>query len=398
MFSRNLPRLGVLSQVVEGDIVSNDAGTYDASQIRLLHGAEVIRARPGMYIGSTGERGLNHMVCEVVDRAVNEILAGAGAGGSVDITLLPDGVVCVADDGPGVPDLESLLTRMSVGARPFGRRDVTLLHGAELSIVNALSSRLTAEVRRDGVRWVQEYARGEAVTPVTESGAATGSGTILTFRPDPEIFTTTEQAFDDLAERCRELAFLYRELHISLTDRRGPGEPRSTRYRFPGGARDFVAFLDDSASAATSTDIVHVECEDARMAGTLEVALRWGGSTEECVRGFANSRPTIGGTHLVGFRDGLTAALTAYAREQGLLTATDPDLDMDRIGVGLTAVVSVKLDGPEFEGSTRQTLGNSLVRACVRDAVRDRLGRWLDEHPEAAVGLVERIARRSSRG
>lgn len=376
--------------------MSNDAGTYDASHIRLLHGAEAIRARPGMYIGSTGELGLNHMVCEVVDRAVNEILAGGG--GSVDITFLPDGAVCVADDGLGVSDLEGLLTRMSVGVRPVGRREVTLLHGAELSIVNALSSRLTAEVRRDGVRWVQEYARGEAVTSLTESGAAVGSGTTLTFRPDAEIFTTTEHSFDGSAERCRELAFLYRELQISLTDRRGPGRPGSTRYRFPGGTRDFVAFLDDSATAATSMDIVHVECEDARMAGTLEVALRWGGSTEERVRGFANSRPTVGGTHLMGFRDGLTAALTAYARERGLLTATDPDLDMDRIGVGLIAVVSVKLDGPEFEGSTRRVLGNSPVRACVRDAVRDRLGRWLGEHSEVALGLVERIVRRSPRG
>ncbi|GCD95650.1 ATP-binding protein [Embleya hyalina] len=386
--------------------MSDDANTYDASRIRVLEWPEAVRKRPGMYIGSTGERGLEHMVYEVADRAVNEILAGTG--GSVDITLMPDGGVCVADDGPGIPvdaagdvaepGLKARLTRMSVGARPIGRRDVTLPYGADLSIVNALSSRLTAEVRRDGARWVLEYERGEAVTPPTESGAATGSGTTITFRPDAEIFTTAAYSFDRLAERFRELAFLYRELDISLTDRRGPGEGATVRYRFVGGVRDFVAFLDDSAAVRAAADIVHVEREDSRMAGTLEVALRWGGSTEERVRGFANSRPTVGGTHVEGFRDGLTAALTAYARERGLLTATDPDLGMDRIGVGLTAVVSVKLDAPEFEGSTRAVLGNSPVCACVREAVRERLAGWLGEHPEAALGLVERVVRRSGGG
>ncbi|MFH8387562.1 ATP-binding protein [Kitasatospora sp. NPDC018058] len=359
-----------------------------------------------MYIGSTGERGLRHMVFEVADRAVNEVLAGHAS--CVDVTLTPDGGVRVADDGRGVhidesgasgtSGLEALLTRMQTGAGTGGRHDVTLgFCGVGPFVVNALSSRMTAEVRRGGARWVQEYARGVAVTPLTEAGTSTGSGTTITFWPDADIFGAAGFSFDGLADRFRELALLNKGLEISLTDQRGPGESRSARFRYPGGARDFVALLDEQEETPVHRQIVGFEREDPRMAGSVEVALRWRDSPEERLRSFANSRPTIGGTHERGFRDGVAAAVTAYAREQRLLTTSDPNLEGDRIGEGLTAVVSVKLDDPEFDGSTRGVLGNAAVRVCVEEAVRQHLGRWLEEHPERAAAIIGRIIKGAPR-
>ncbi|MDX2543768.1 ATP-binding protein [Streptomyces sp. WI04-05B] len=378
--------------------MSEEITEYDASHIQLLEGWKAIRKRPGMYIGSLGERGLLNMVFEVADRAVNELLAGRAD--SVEVTLTPDGGVRVTDDGPetpideaggtGGPGLEALLTQIQAATGPSGRHDVALgPFGVGPFVVNALSRRMTAEVRREGVRWVQEYARGVAVTELSEAGTATGSGTTIAFWPDTDIFETGEFSFDALAARFRELAFLNRALDISLIDRR-PGESRSARFRFPGGARDFVAFLDTGTAAPVLTETVAFELEDPRMAGTVEVALRWCGSHEERIRSFANSRPTVGGTHELGFRDGVVAAVDAYARER-LLTETDPGLDTDRIGEGLTAVVSVKLDHPEFEGSTRGVLGNPQVRTCVGQAVQEHFGTWLEEHPEQASALVGRI-------
>ncbi|MFI0965785.1 ATP-binding protein [Streptomyces sp. NPDC021080] len=386
--------------------MTEEATRYDASHIQVLEGWEAVRKRPGMYIGSTGERGLNQLVFEAADRAVNETLARGS--GSIDITLMPDGGVCVADDGPGVPPdepegangpgLEALLTRMQAGAGPGGRHDVMLgFCGVGPAGVNALSRRMTAEVRRDGVRWVQEYARGVAVTPPTEAGAANGSGTTLAFWPDADIFGTAECSFDGLAERFRELAFLNQGLEVSLTDRRGPGEPLSARFRFPGGVRDFAVFLDSHMPEPAPADIIAFEHEDPRMAGVMEVAFRWCGSHEERVRSFANSRPTEGGTHELGFRDGVVAAVTAYARQQQSSAATDPGLGADRIGAGLTAVVSVKLDRPEFVGPTRGVLGNSEVRDCVGQAVQDHLGRWLKEQQGRAAAVIDRIVQGASR-
>ncbi|MFD8992419.1 ATP-binding protein [Streptomyces goshikiensis] len=396
----------VLLDIVGGDIVSEKDTRYEASHIQVLEGWEAVRKRPGMYVGSTTERGLRQMVFEVADRAVNEVLAGRAA--SVDITLMPDGGVCVADDGPGVPidetegaggpGLEALLTQMQAGVGTGGRHDVTLgFCGVGPAVVNALSCRMTAKVRREGVLWVQEYARGEAATPLTEVGTATGSGTTIAFWPDADIFGATEFSFDGLEERFREVAFLNQGLEISLTDLRRPDESRSVRLRFPGGTRDFVDFLDGHAAASTPVDTIAFECEDPRMGGVMEVAFRWCSCPGERVQSFANSRPTVGGTHAVGFRDGMTASVTAYAREQGLLTPTAPDFDADRIGEGLTAVVSVKLDRPEFEGSTRGVLGNSEVRDSVGKAVQDHLGRWLKEDRERAAAVIGQIVQGARR-
>ena len=380
--------------------MSDGVNEYSASQIQVLEGREAVRKRPGMYIGSTGERGLRQMVFEVANRAVNEVLAGHAS--CVEITLTPDGGVSVADDGPspgddgaggtGLPDLEVLLTRMQTGARRGDRQDVTLgFNGVGPFVVNALSSRMTAEVRRGGARWVQEYARGVAITPLTEAGKLTGSGTTITFWPDADVFGTAEYSFDELVKRFRELAFLNRDLEIHLADQRTPDRSRTARFRYPGGARDFVAFLDEQEEAPVHPHIIGFEREEPEMAGTAEVALRWRDSPGERIQSFANSWPTTGGTHELGFRDGLVAAVTTYARQRQLLTATAPGLDAARICEGLTAVVSVRLDHPEFEGSTRGVLGNSAARACVGRAVREHLGRWLDGNPEQAATLVDRI-------
>lgn len=382
--------------------MSDAANPYDASHIQVLEGWEAIRKRPGMYVGSTSERGLHKMVFYVVGRAVNEVLAGRA--GTVDVTLTPDGGVRVADDGPGVPveasgdaggpGLEVLLTETHPGADPWGRHTVaTGLFGIGPCVVNALSSRLTAEVRREGVHWFQEYARGVALTqPTSSAGPAAGGGTSIAFWPDADVFETTECSFAVLAERFRELAFLNRGLDISLTDERPAGGSRSVRCRFSGGARDFVAFLDAQAGAPVHPDVIGFEREDPRLAGTVEVALRWRGSHEERVQSYANSEPTpYGGTHLAGFRDGVAAAVNAHARERRLLAETATDLDAGQIGGGLTAVVSAKLDRPQFTGPTHGVLGGAEVRAGVAEAVREGLGTWFESYPEQAAAIVGRI-------
>jgi DNA gyrase subunit B len=356
-----------------------------------------------MWVGSTGERGPRHMVFTVVDRAVNDVLS-AGTG-SVDVTLTTDGVR-VCDGGPGIPveaaghsggpSLEAVLARRESEEAPRGRHavDAAPFFRSELFVVNALSSRLTAEVRRDGVRWTQEYARGVAVAPPVAAGPATGTGTAFFFRPDAEIFETTECSLPALEQRLRELALLNPGLEISLTDERTPDAPRSHRFRFPGGARDFVSLLEGRGGEPLHPDVIHFEREDPRMAGIVEVALRWSDSEKERMRSFANSRATNeGGAHTAGFRAGLAAALSAHGRARGLLTATDPDFGPERIGRGLTSVVSVRLDRPEFEGSTRGRLGGTEVRACVEEAVREHLCAWLADHPaqaEAVIGICRR--------
>ncbi|WP_234048612.1 DNA topoisomerase subunit B [Streptomyces liliifuscus] len=402
--------------------MSGESTGYDAADIEVLEGREAIRKRPGMWVGSTGERGPHQMVFEVVGRAVNQVLVGgsgsrngngngngngSGSGrgsGFVDVTLTSDGGVRVADDGPGRPfeaagesggpDLEALLTSFHAGPELSGRNitDVGQFR-AGLFVVNALSSRLTAEVRGEGGHRVHEYARGVEVATPAAVGSATGSGTTIAFWPDSEIFETPRCSFAVLAERFRQVAFLNRGLGISLTDERPAGGARAVSFRFPEGVRDFVAALDAETGSGVQPDVVGFEREDPRMAGTMEVALLWTGSREERILGFANSRATReGGTHVDGFRDGVAAAVIAYARDRGL-----PGADLDprdgRICGSLMAVVSVKLDHPEFLGATRGLLGNTDVRDCVGEAVREHLGNWFEEQPERASEFVDRIVR-----
>ncbi|MFE6865035.1 DNA gyrase subunit B [Kitasatospora sp. NPDC057692] len=358
--------------------MSERSTSYDTATIQALEGREAVRKRPGMYLGSTGERGLRNLVLFVADRSVNDVLAGRAR--RVDVTLTADGGVSVADDGPG-DSVDDLLARLPIGRRCNSRHDVARGYGdMYLFVANALSSRLTAEVRRDGVRRVQEHAHGVAVSARTGADRAAGNGTVVTFWPDAEIFAAAEPSFTALADRFRELALLNRGLEITLTDLRSAHAAREERYHFPGGVRDFVALLDDhsdngSDSGGEPDDVLAFEHEDPRMAGTMEVALRWRASGEERVRSFANSHPTVGGgTHENGFRRGVAAALGT-----------------DRIGPGLTAVVSVKLDDPVFAGATLDVLGTTAASACVEEAVRTRLGAWLRTHPDRAAALVARL-------
>ncbi|MEU6169564.1 ATP-binding protein [Streptomyces tanashiensis] len=388
--------------------MSDATNPYDASHIQVLEGCEAMRKRPGMYVGSTTERGLHQMVFDLAGRAVNEVLAGRAS--SVDVTLTPDGGVCVTDDGPGIPieavgddgtpGLEDFLTRMHPGTLPCGRHAVAMsLFGIGPCVTNALSRRLTAEVRREGVLWFQEYARGAAVAPPAAAGQTNAGGTTITFWPDTDIFGTAECSFDVLSERFRELAFLNHGLAISLTDERPQAGPRSVRFRFPGGPREFVALLDAEAAPPVHPDVIGFECDEPRMAGTVEVALRWSCSHEERVRGYANSEPTPeGGTHVAGFRDGVAAAVDSYARNSRLLAEAAPALGADQIVQGLTAVVSVKLDHPEFSGATRGMLGGgTTVQAGVEEAVVEHLGNWLEQHPEQAAAIVDRISQGACR-
>ncbi|KAA0940428.1 DNA topoisomerase subunit B [Streptomyces apricus] len=378
--------------------MSEESPAYDASTIVLLGGLEAVRKRPGMYIGSVGQRGLHHLVLEAAERALNQILAGAAS--RVEIILTAEGDVRVADDGTGRAvghgghgdgaSLETQLTEFWCGAQPADRR---VLFGGPfgtgLVVVNALSSRLTAEVRHDGALWVLEYEQGVPVETPAHAGPADGSGTTITFRPDADIFRTLEFSFDALAERFREMAFLNRELDITLTDDRDPATPRAVHFHFPGGPRDHIARL----GAPLHADVIGFEREYSEMGGTVEVALRWCDCRDERIASYANSLPTTGGgTHELGFRDGLSAALTAYAREQQLLGPSDPEFTPAQLGAGLTAIVSVKLDRPEYEGTTRDQLGNAPVRACVTDAVQEHLTVWLRANPGQAAAVLARIS------
>ncbi|MER5894471.1 ATP-binding protein [Streptomyces sp. NPDC001876] len=381
--------------------MSEGTSRYEATHIEVLEGSEAIRKRPGMYVGSTTVRGLHQVLFEVLGRSVNEVLAAGG--GCVDVTLMLDGGVRVTDNGPGVPveaagdsggvGLESLLTRPHIGAAPGDRYSTAWsTQGMGPCVTNALSSRLTAEVRREHVRWVQEYVRGEAVSPPAAAGPADSSGTSITFWPDADIFETTECSFAVLAKRFEDVAMLNRGLSISLTDERPKGGPRAVRFQFPDGPADVLAALDADSGVQVPPDIIAFEREDARMAGRVDVALIWRGLSEERIRTFANCVPTReGGTHADGFRAGVTAAINTHARRRQLLTATDPDLTAERVGRILTAVVSVKLDSPQYEGATRGKLGGATVKECVEQAVREYLGTWLAQNPEQAAEIIGRI-------
>ncbi|MGH2962789.1 MAG: DNA gyrase subunit B, partial [Solirubrobacterales bacterium] len=369
--------------------------SYDATDITVLEGLEAVRKRPGMYIGSTGERGLHHLVYEVVDNSVDEAIAGHAD--HVAVTLHPDNSVTVADDGRGIPvknhakekrpAAEVVLTTLHAGAK-FGEgggyKVSGGLHGVGVSVVNALSERLHLEVRRDGHVWTEDFARGKPTSKFKKGKAAKRTGTTITFLPDLEVFDEVEYDFQTLAERLRETAFLTRGLKIDLVDERGAGEEVSFQYK--GGIVDFVKHLNETK------DPLHrktVYFEDEGDEGQVEIAMQWSTSYQESTFSFANNINTHeGGTHLSGFKAALTRTLNAYARQKGLLKEKDANLSGEDVREGLTAVISVKLNDPQFEGQTKTKLGNPPIEGLVKEAVNRRLGEFLEETPGDARRIL----------
>jgi DNA gyrase subunit B len=368
--------------------------SYTAESITVLEGLEAVRKRPSMYIGSTGPKGLHHLVYEVVDNAVDEALAGYCT--RIDITLTADGGVRVVDDGRGIPvdehpvehrpALEVVMTTLHAGGK-FGGDSYAVsggLHGVGVSVVNALSKRLDVEVVRDGWRWRQSYERGVPLDPVERVGKAKGHGSTVAFWPDPDIFEDTELRFETLANRMREMAFLNAGLRISLTDERG--ERKSEVYEFRGGIRDFVAHI-NAAKEPVHQQIIYFEGQ--ANSHYAEVAMQWNSSYNDAVSTFANTINTHeGGTHEEGFRAALTSTINRYARASGLLKEKDPNLSGDDVREGLTAIVSVKLREPQFEGQTKTKLGNTDVKGFVQQTTNKALDEWFEEHGPQAKAIV----------
>jgi DNA gyrase subunit B len=367
--------------------------SYTAKDITVLEGLEPVRLRPGMYIGSTGARGLHHLVYEVVDNAVDEALAGRND--LVDVTIHPDNSITVRDAGSGIPvdampdgssALTTVLTKLHAGGK-FGGAGYKVsggLHGVGVSVVNALSEWLVAEVHRDGKIHRQEFARGEPQGPVEVVGITKETGTTISFLPDKEVFDETEYSAETLQTRLRETAFLTRALRIKLTDERAEG--KTVEFHYEGGIRDFVAYTNESKDAIHK-HIVYFEGEND--AGLVEVAMQWNSSYQESVFSFANNINTHeGGTHMQGFRSALTRTINKYARDKGLLKEKEDNLEGEDIREGLAAVVSVKLQNPQFEGQTKTKLGNPPIAGLVESTVNAKLAEFLEENPTDAKQIV----------
>ena len=375
--------------------------SYDARSITVLEGLEAVRKRPGMYIGSTGERGLHHLVQEVVDNAVDEALAGFAD--TIEVTLLADGGVRCADNGRGIPvdihpveqrpALEVVLTTLHAGGK-FDSQAYAVsggLHGVGVSVVNALSKRLEVEVSKDGYVWRQSYEYSVPTAPLLRGESTTKSGTIITFWPDGDIFETTEWSFETLSRRLQEMAFLNRGLSITLADERPEhinGEPHVVEYRYDGGLADFVRYLNATKEPVHSSVIEFGEETDGIAA---EIAMQWTQSYSESVHTFANTINTAeGGTHEEGFRAALTSIVNKYAKDQNLLREKEENLLGEDIREGLTAIIHVKLSEPQFEGQTKQKLGNTVARSFVQKVCNDHLRDWFDRNPGDAKGIVNK--------
>ena len=387
--------------------------SYDASAITVLEGLDAVRKRPGMYIGSTGERGLHHLVYEVVDNSVDEAMAGYAT--HITVVLREDGGVRVSDNGRGIPvdehpvekkpALEVVLTVLHAGGK-FGGGGYSVsggLHGVGVSVVNALSTRLEVEVKRDGYVWTQSYEHGVPQAPLKRGEKTDEHGTMVTFWADPDIFETTWYDTSTLARRFQEMAFLNRGLTITLIDeRRRPGLVEEfggeesegiaeITYFYEGGIADFVRHLNATKGVGNPT-VIELAAEDDKKGLQAEIAMQWSSGFNESVHTFANTiNTTEGGTHEEGYRAALTTLINKFAREWGILKEKDPNLAGEDVREGLTAIVSVKLREPQFEGQTKGKLGNTEMKAFVQKVVNDQLGAWLEQNP--AEG--KEIARKS---
>jgi DNA gyrase subunit B len=375
--------------------------SYDARSITVLEGLEAVRKRPGMYIGSTGERGLHHLVYEVVDNSVDEALAGYAD--TIVVTLLPDGGVRNVDNGRGIPvdmhpvekrpAVEVVLTTLHSGGKFDGKSYAVSggLHGVGISVVNALSIRLDEEIRRDGYVWRQSYKQGAPTTPLERGEETDETGTTTTFWPDAGIFESTTWNFETLSRRLQEMAFLNRGLSITLRDERDDADtegdgPRVVTYMYEHGISDFVRYLNASKEPVHASVIEFEEDGDGISA---EVAMQWNGSYSESVHTFANTINTAeGGTHEEGFRSALTSIVNRYAREQKLLRDKDDNLSGEDVREGLTAIVSVKLANPQFEGQTKTKLGNTEAKSFVQKVCNDQLRDWFDRNPGEAKDII----------
>ncbi|MDO8616626.1 MAG: DNA topoisomerase (ATP-hydrolyzing) subunit B [Dehalococcoidia bacterium] len=371
---------------------------YTAADIQVLEGLEAVRRRPSMYIGSTDERGLHHLVYEIVDNSIDEAMAGFC--NRIDIVIQPDGSVEVTDNGRGIPvdthartgksALETVMTYLHAGGK-FDHQAYKVsggLHGVGAAVVNALSSHMWVEVRRSGKTYRQDYARGKAKGPVKASANGAGqTGTTTGFTPDPEIFHDTAFDFNTLTQRFREMAFLTKGIWIHFRDDRPAGAGRAITYYFEGGIKSFVQRLNKDRS--THHDPFYME--KAVEGAVVEVAIQYNDSFTESTFAFANCIHTIdGGTHLTGFRSALTRVLNDYARKAKILKDNDPNLSGEDVREGLVAVVSVKLPEPQFEGQTKTRLGNAEMKGFVESALGEELSTWLEEHPSDARRIIEK--------
>ncbi|MCX5196249.1 DNA topoisomerase (ATP-hydrolyzing) subunit B [Streptomyces sp. NBC_00249] len=404
------------STTEENAAAGEAGGGYTGSNIQVLEGLDAVRKRPGMYIGSTGERGLHHLVQEVVDNSVDEAMAGHAD--TIDVTILADGGVRVVDNGRGIPvdivpsegkpAVEVVLTVLHAGGK-FGGGGYAVsggLHGVGVSVVNALSTKVAVEVRRDGYRWTQDYKLGVPTAALAKNEETDETGTSVTFWADGDVFETTEYSFETLSRRFQEMAFLNKGLTLTLTDEResakatvgadsaeeaDDSQARTVKYHYEGGIVDFVKYLNARKGELIHPTVIDVEAEDKERMLSVEIAMQWNSQYTEGVYSFANTIHTHeGGTHEEGFRAALTGLVNRYARDKKLLREKDDNLAGEDIREGLTAIISIKLGEPQFEGQTKTKLGNTEAKTFVQKVVHEHLNDWFDRNPVEAADIIRK--------
>lgn len=385
--------------------MSTPENTYDSSNIQVLEGLEAVRKRPGMYIGSTGPRGLHHLVYEIVDNSVDEALAGHCD--AIDITITKDGWIRVTDNGRGIPvsvhptegisTLEVVLTVLHAGGK-FGGGGYAVsggLHGVGASVVNALSTELRAVVAREGHLWTQQFKMGVPTAPIKKGPKSDTTGTVIEFLANADIFETVEYDYETLRQRFQQMCFLNKGLQISLFDERSG---REDSYLYERGLQDYVEYLNSTKkSDVVNQEIISFETETKEKNLSVEIAMQWTNGYNESVHTYANTINTHeGGTHEEGFRAALTSLLNKYARQTNLLKEKDENLTGDDCREGLTAVISVKISEPQFEGQTKTKLGNTEVKAFVQKVVNEQLGDWLERNPNVAKDIIRKAIQAAS--